>query len=145
MIKFVEATLEHGHAVLANLREQERKTIEKLCLDAPALLAKALDNGFPAFTLLIDDVPAAIFGGASATMLGEPRLWMLTTPLILEHQIPLLRASRAYVRWMYNQYGPVVGMVDAEFQKSKRWLQWIGFKEVQQGDYIVMRYSSNGH
>lgn len=141
MIQFVRAEMRHGLAVLDNLREQERRTIEKLQVHAPSLLEKALANEFPCFTLLIDDVPAAIFGGYSESMLGESRLWMLTTPLILQHQIPLLRASRAFVHWMREHYGPVIGMVDREFEKSKRWLLWIGFKEIQQGEYIVMRYS----
>lgn len=141
MIKFVPALLEHGEVVLANLREDQRRTIEKLRLDAPALLRQALANDFPAFTLLIDGEPAAIFGGTSETTLGSPRLWMLTTPLIEKHVIPLLRASRAYVRWMKDTYGPVIGMVDSEFDKSRQWLRWIGFKEIQQGDIIVMRYS----
>lgn len=140
MIQFVKATMRHGDAVLANLREQERRTIDKLRINAPTLLQTAIDNPFPSFTLLIDGTPAAIFGGHSETLLGEARLWMLTTPLILQHQVPLLRASRHFVQWMRAEYGPVIGMVDSEFEKSKRWLLWIGFREVQQGDYIVMRY-----
>lgn len=141
MIKFVPAQMKHGKHVLNNLRVQERLTIAKLKIDAPVLLEKALANEFPSFTLLIDGEPAAIFGGHAETMLGEARLWMLTTPLILKHVVPLLRASRGYVQWMRKNYGPVIGMVDSEFEASKRWLLWIGFKEIQQGEYIVMRYS----
>jgi len=141
MIQFVNATMAHGEVILDNLREAEKRTIEKLKMNAAELPDKAINNEYPSFTLLIDGEPAAIFGGSSETMLGESRLWMLTTPLILKHQIPLLRASRAFVRWMFENYGPMIGMVDSEFEESKRWLQWIGFKETQLGDYIVMRYS----
>src|ERR1017187_9194225 len=119
MIKFVPAKMEHGYYILGNLRAAEKRTIQKLGLDAPALLEKALANGYPSFTLMIDGEPAAIFGGTSETMLGEGRLWMLTTPLILQHTVPLLRASRTFVHWMYEHYGPVIGMVDAEFDASK--------------------------
>jgi hypothetical protein len=144
MIQYREARMEDGLAILRNLRSQERKTIDKLGLDPVAVLAKALANQFPSFTVFVDGVPAAIFGGHSETLVGECRLWMLTTPLIEAHQIPLLRASRKFVQWMFNNYGPVVGMVDSEFEKSRRWLRWLGFKEVQDGEYIVMRYSG-GH
>lgn len=144
MISFEKATLEDGVRILANLRQQEARTIEKLQLNAIDLLARALRNEFPSFVCMVDDEPAAIFGGHSETMLGECRLWMLTTPLIEAHQVPLLRASKRFVEWMARAYGPVVGMVDSEFEKSRDWLRWIGFKEVQAGDYIVMRYSS-GH
>lgn len=144
MISFRGATLDDGIEILSNLRFHERRTIEKLGLDAVSLLSKALRNEFPSFVCLVDGEPAAIFGGHSETLLGETRLWMLTTPLIEKHQVPLLRHSRRFVQWMCANYGPVVGMVDSEFETSRAWLRWIGFKEVADGDYIVMRYSS-GH
>lgn len=144
MISFKEANLEDGIQILSNLRFHERRTIEKLQVDAVGLLARALRNEFPSFVCMVDDQPAAIFGGHSETLLGECRLWMLTTPLIEAHQIPLLRASKRFVEWMAATYGPVVGMVDNEFEVSRNWLRWLGFKEVHDGEFIVMRYSG-GH
>lgn len=144
MISFREATLDDGVEILSNLRFHEQRTIDKLQMDAVGLLDKAIRNEFPSFVCLVDGKPAAIFGGHSETLLGECRLWMLTTPLIEEHQVPLLRASKRFVKWMAANYGPVVGMVDSEFEKSRNWLRWIGFKEVQDGEFIVMRYSG-GH
>lgn len=144
MIEVRKATYEDGISILSNLRYHEARTIEKLRVNAPELLAKVLRTEFPSFTYLIDDEPAAIFGGYSETMLGECRLWMLTTPLIEKNPIFFLRASRRFIKWMADTYGPVTGMVDSEFEKSRNWLRWLGFKEVQQGEYIVMRYTS-GH
>lgn len=144
MIEFKKATLDDGLEILSNLRFHEARTIEKLQIDAVDLLSKALRNEFPSFVCFVDGEAAAIFGGHSETLLGECRLWMLTTPLIEAHQVPLLRASKRFVQWMATTYGPVVGMVDSEFEKSRDWLRWIGFKEVHDGEYIVMRYSS-GH
>jgi hypothetical protein len=144
MIEFKKAEFEDGLTILSNLREHEVKTIEKLQIDAVRLLDQAIRNEFPSFVCLVDGEPAAIFGGHSETMLGECRLWMLTTPLIEAHQVALLRASKRFVQWMAAHYGPVVGLVDNEFEISKNWLRWIGFKEVQAGEYVVMRYSG-GH
>lgn len=144
MIEFRKATLDDGISILSNLRFHEQRTIDKLGIDSVQLLRDAVRNEFPSFTCYVDGEPAAIFGGHSETMLGECRLWMLTTPLIEAHQVPLLRASKRFVEWMARAYGPVVGMVDSEFEKSRDWLRWIGFKEVHDGEYIVMRYSS-GH
>lgn len=144
MIEFKKATLNDGITILSNLRFHEKRTIEKLGVDAVSLLEGALRNEFPSFVCFVDGEPAAIFGGHSETLLGECRLWMLTTPLIERHQVPLLRVSKKFVEWMARTYGPVVGMVDSEFEKSRAWLRWIGFKEVHDGEYIVMRYSS-GH
>lgn len=144
MIEFKKATLDDGIEILSNLRFHEARTIEKLQIDAVGLLDKALRNEFPSFVCLVNGEPAAIFGGHSETLLGECRLWMLTTPLIEDHQVPLLRYSRRFVQWMAAHYGPVVGMVDSEFEVSRNWLRWIGFKEVHYGEFIVMRYSG-GH
>ncbi len=144
MIEFKQATIDDGLEILTNLRLHEARTIKKLQLDAVELLTRALRNEFPSFVCLVDGEPAAIFGGHSETLLGECRLWMLTTPLIENHQIPLLRYSRRFVEWMAAHYGPVVGLVDSEFEISRRWLRWIGFKEVHDGEFIVMRYSG-GH
>lgn len=144
MIQFKRATLDDGMEILHNLRGQEKRTLEKLQVNAVDLLDKAIRNEFPSFVCMVDDEPAAIFGGHSETLLGEVRLWMLTTPLIERHQVPLLRASKNFVKWMYRNYGPVVGMVDSEFEISRNWLRWIGFKEVHDGEYVVMRYSG-GH
>lgn len=142
MIEFQPATIDDGLIILSNLRFHEQRTLDKLQLNAPMLLEAAIRNEFPSFVCMVDGEPAAIFGGHSETMLGETRLWMLTTPLIERHQVPLLRASKRFVEWMARTYGPVVGMVDSEFEKSRDWLRWIGFKEVRNGEYIVMRYSS---
>jgi hypothetical protein len=141
MIEFKEACLEDGIQILGHLRGQEKRTLERLKIDATDVLARAIRNDFPSFVCWVEGKPAAIFGGHSETLLGETRLWMLTTPLIERHQVPLLRASKRFVKWMFDNYGPVVGMVDKEFETSRNWLRWIGFKEVRDGDYIVMRYS----
>lgn len=144
MIEFKKATIDDGLEILSNLRYHEQRTLDKLQINAPLLLERAIRNEFPSFVCMVEGKPAAIFGGHSETLLGETRLWMLTTPLIEHHQVPLLRASKKFVEWMAQTYGPVIGMVDSEFEKSRNWLRWIGFKEVHDGDYVVMRYSS-GH
>ena len=141
MISFKPATIDDGIEILNNLRGQEQKTLAKLQINAVEVLEQALRNEFPSFVCKVDATPAAIFGGHSETLLGECRLWMLTTPLIERHQVPLLRASKQFVKWMFANYGPVVGMVDKDFEASRNWLRWIGFKEVHYGEYIVMRYS----
>lgn len=141
MIEFKEATIDDGLVILSNLRFHEQRTLSKLNTNATILLERAIRNEFPSFVCMIEGKPAAIFGGHSETLLGETRLWMLTTPLIESHQVPLLRASKKFVQWMARTYGPVVGMVDSEFEKSRNWLRWIGFKEIHDGDYVYMRYS----
>lgn len=137
MIRFARATEAEVVPILANLRAQEQATIDRLGIDAEVVLRKALAE--PAWTCFVDEVPAAMFG-LSGAMIGEQKLWMLTTPLIMKRQIALLKASCDFVRSARAAYGPVIGMCDRHNDVSLNWLKWIGFRVVQDGDYIVMRY-----
>lgn len=144
MMEFRKATIGDGIAVLERLRPEQKATLEKLELDAMVLLNKVVDNGMPSTTVLIDGEVAAVFGVARETLLGEVKIWMITTDLIEKHPIEFLRNSRRFTKSLFSAYGPLVGMVDSDFEKSRRWLRWIGFEEVRKGDFIVMRYSG-GH
>lgn len=144
MMEFRKATIGDGVSVLAHLRDEQKTTISKLDLDALALLHKVMGSGMPSTTVLIDDEIAAVFGVARETLLGEVKIWMITTDLISKHPIEFLRKSRQFTKDLYSAYGPLIGMVDSNFEKSQRWLRWIGFEEVRKGDFIVMRYSG-GH
>jgi hypothetical protein len=138
MMELRKATLDDGAKVLQHLRQEQRETLEKLDLDPGALLAKALDKD--SITVLFDGEIAAVFGAMKATLLGDAKIWMITTDLIKQNPISFLRASRRITEELYIKHGPLIGMVDADFEKSRRWLRWIGFNEAKVGSFIIMRY-----
>lgn len=142
-MKFREGTLSDGLSILADLREQQCKTLRKLEIDPVLLLKKAIGRG-PATTVLIDERPAAMYGVISETLLGLPKIWVITTALIEREPIAFLRNSRRILRGFYEVHGTLIGMVDAEFERSCAWLNWCGFVTVKQGEFVVMRYSG-GH
>jgi hypothetical protein len=139
MIEFRQATYEDGLAIIANLREQERATTGKLQIDVPAVLAEVLATGDPAFTAAVDDVPACMVGITFTSVLTGQRLWMLTTPLIESHQVAFLRYSKLFVQFARTNFGPIDIVVDSENQISVRWLHWLGFRIVTDGEYKHMR------
>lgn len=144
MMTFRSATLDDGKQVLLDLRVEQKTTIEKLDLDALKLLTKVINNRFPSITVLIDGEVAAVFGVSQETLLSDVKIWMITTSKIESSPIAFLRASRRFTQELYESYGPLLGVVDSDFEKSRRWLRWIGFKEINVGDFIVMRYEG-GH
>ena len=144
MMTFREATFDDGREVLSRLRPEQKSTVAKLNHDAHGLLFKVINNGFPSITVLIDGEVAAVFGVAQETLLSDVKIWLMTTPLVEKNSIAFLRASRRFTQELYASYGPLVGMVDSDFDKSRRWLRWIGFKETKVGEFIVMRYEG-GH
>lgn len=141
MIEFVQAQVHHAGPVLMNMRAQERKTVAKLRIDPLMLLQSTIEKGAPSFTCFIDDQPVAMFGLDSTSIIGANQwLWMITTAEVEKHQLPLLRWSKRFVQWAHKCYGPVGGMVDRENDISLKWLKWIGFTVVEDGEYIKLRY-----
>ena len=140
---FRQGTLEDGLVILADLRKQQCRSLEKLNIDPQVLLREALKGG-PVVTVLINNRPAAMFGTISSTLLGLTKVWVITTPLVEREPIAFLRWSRRFLQDLYAKHGTLIGMVDVEFERSRRWLQWCGFRTFRDGEFIVMRYSG-GH
>lgn len=59
--------------------------------------------------------------------------WMLGTPLIEEHPLAILRRARPLVdSWCELYPHGLQNFVDAENTLARRWLQLLGFREIQQ-------------
>lgn len=142
-MNFRKGTFADGLSILADLREEQCKTLKKLEVDPVLLLKRAVEQG-SSMTVLVDERPAAMYGVLSETLLGLPKIWVITTALIEREPIAFLRNSRRILREYYEAYGTLIGMVDAEFERSCAWLNWCGFVTVKRGEFIVMRYSG-GH
>lgn len=138
-MRFREGSMRDGLLVLQELRRQQCRTLEKLELNAEALLAKALASG-SATTILIDDRPVAMFGVMKESLLGLPKIWLITTPMVEKEPVAFLRWSRRFTKALHEAHGTLVGVVDKDFGTSRAWLRWCGFVEVSEGDFIEMRY-----
>lgn len=142
-MRFREGTLADGLSIIADLRQQQCRSLEKLQVSPEVLLRKVLGAG-PSFTVLVDDLPAAMYGVYAESLLGLPKIWLITTPIIEREPIAFLRNSRRILAEFHAAYGSIIGMVDKDFEKSCVWLRWCGFVETRQGEFITMRYSG-GH
>lgn len=140
MIEVVRATVDLGREVLANAREPERRTIERFNIKAGYLLESTIEQSQNSYVALVDGVPACAWGIDSVTLLGDQKMWMITTPLVEDHPVAFLRMSRAFVEAARAKLGPIEGAVDSENEISLRWLRWIGFRVVEDGPIKKMRY-----
>ena len=140
---FRPATFEDGLAILKDLREAQCLTLNKLKLDPEALLRQAM-NGSRATAAVIDGKPAAVFGVVSLSLVGLAKIWLITTPAVEKEPIAFLRSSRAFTQALFEEHGMLIGAVDADFPKSRRWLEWLGFVPFREGKITIMRYSG-GH
>lgn len=140
MIELRSTRIEDIEAIIPRLRAHDRKTIERLSLDPVALLRRTFDNGSPMFTATVDDAPVCMWGLEKKSLLSTWMLWMLTTDAIDANPVRFLRESRKIVKSLSSAYGTIEGMVDSDFDISIKWLRWLGFREVRQGDFKLMRY-----
>src|SRR5689334_14792490 len=140
MIELREARVEDIEAIIPHLRLHDKKTIERLQLDAIGLLKKTFENGSPVYTATIDGAPAWMWGLVKKSLLATWVLWMLTTDMIHENPVKFLRQSRTIVKSLHATYGTIEGLVDSDFEISVRWLRWLGFREVRDGEFKLMRY-----
>lgn len=140
MIEIRASRVSDIERIIPRLRAHDRKTIERLSLDPARLLRQTLENGNPMLTAVDDGVPICMWGIDKQSLLSPWMIWMLTTDAIDNHQVKFLRWSRILVREWGRQYGTLEGWVDADFGVSVRWLRWLGFKEIADGDFKRMRY-----
>lgn len=140
MISIRATKLTDIEAIIPNLRAHDRKTIERLRLDPVALLRRTFDNGSPMFTATEDGAPVCMWGLEKKSLLSSWMLWMLTTDAIDENPVRFLRESRKIIKSLSSAYGTIEGMVDSDFEISIRWLRWLGFREVHEGEFKLMRY-----
>lgn len=127
-------------AILPRLRAHDKKTIRRLRLDARELLYQTYLNRSPMFTATVDGVPACMWGIEKRSLLSVWMMWMLTTDAIDKNPIRFLRESRKIVKALYDNYGTIEGIVDSDFEVSVRWLTWLGFREISDGEFKRMRY-----
>lgn len=76
------------------------------------------------------DVPICVFGTVPTETPGVGIVWLLGTDLLDRRSKALLRQSREWVRVLRNSYDVLFNYVDCRNTKTRRWLKWLGFREV---------------
>lgn len=82
-----------------------------------------------------------MFGIRFSPNIGEyPTLWLIKTPALEGKQVEFLRENKRFMRWAINKFGPLESCVAATNGVSRRWLEWLGFVEIEDlGGFIRMR------
>ncbi|MDE6734738.1 MAG: hypothetical protein K2J64_04645 [Desulfovibrio sp.] len=128
--RIVPAEAAHIAPIAANMREADRREVRASHGHEPAeALAVSLEHSDMAWTCLVDDEPAFMWGAARAgsliTLTGSP--WLLATPAIYRVRNAFLRHSRPYVELMQARFPRLENHVHAANRLSLRWLAWCGF------------------
>lgn len=140
--KIVDALPGHIPAIAADMRAEDRREVWASHRHTPAqALTVSLERSELAWTCIIDDVPAFMWGaarnGSLITRRGAP--WLLGTPVLGQRRVSLefLRQCPDYVARMQARFPRLENYVHARNRLSIRWLRWLGFT-VETAASVVM-------
>lgn len=128
--RIIPADAAHIAPIAADMREADRREVWASHRHEPEqALAASLERSDLAWTCLVDDVPAFMWGaarqGSLITLTGSP--WLLATPRMDMVRQDFLRRSRFYVERMQARFPRLENHVHAANRLSLRWLKWCGF------------------
>lgn len=79
------------------------------------------------WTGTVDGKLACMWGLIPPSLMSfQAYLWMMHTPLVEEHTFLFVRYSQLAMKEMLEEYEVIVGHVEAEQDRSIRWLRWLG-------------------
>ena len=118
------------------LREQDRKELDAMGVNAEETLRHGLKNSDECLTVVVDSVPVAMFGVVRHTDISGI-VWFLGTDGLFNISRQFLTESKHWLNHISKGYLLVGNIVHVENTISIRWLQWLGFTFLaRQGDFI---------
>lgn len=126
----IPAQFEHIAPVAIHMRQGDRDEVAASSGRSPfEALEFSLTRSTVARTVLVDGVPAGIFGCGDLNILarsGAP--WLLGTDDLGRAPMAFLRTSVDWRDKLFERYDVLRNLVDDRNVASIRWLKWLGFK-----------------
>lgn len=135
MTEFVltRANCWHAEALAKRFREHEAFEFSLVNGDPVEELVKQI-KGSDSYVALVDGQPACLWGFRDHGLAGT-HLWMVTTKLVDKWPRKFLKESRKVVRSALTCHPLIYGYVDAKFEISCTWMEWLGFEPVDKLDF----------
>lgn len=126
----VTATAAHARQMAPNVRAAEVREILDSAGTVPEVaLLQEVERSVSAWAWVIEDEVACMFGIIEPNLLDHYAYpWFLSTPLVEKHARQFARACKVLLPELLSRHPRLVGMVDARYELSVRWLQWLGAK-----------------
>lgn len=97
-----------------------------------------------AWIVYFDEKPAVLWGVfLDSLMSNEGSIWTVTTNVVDHYPLMFLRGSQEIVKYLMRHYEVLSGKVDAQYERSVKWLRWLGFDvlpAVKEGKLLVRRF-----
>jgi hypothetical protein len=146
-LKIVRALPLHIELVLADLRERAIAMDLQEMVDPVGQAKDLLHYSTEAWIVYFEGRPAVLWGVFSDCLLSdEATVWTVTTNVVDQHPFLFLRGSQELLKFLLTKYTKLVGTVEIGYERSEKWLKWLGFKVgptvINEG--VVMRRFERG-
>jgi hypothetical protein len=117
------------HIERIDLREGDAMEIAALGMSKGECLGTTLSRSVWADAYMLDGEVAALMGLIMTSLIGgSPMPWLMTGRPVERFHKSFMRLTRDRTRNMLGQYGTLTCNVHADYARSIRWLEWLGFE-----------------
>ena len=126
--EIVPATKTHALRMAAHVRAAEvREIADAHGVSVVRQLIAEMDRSVVAWAWIVNNEVACMFGISMSNLFAaESYPWFLSTDLVDRHAMAFARACRRLLPELLSLHPKLVGMVDARYELSIRWLRWLG-------------------
>jgi hypothetical protein len=118
----------HIRELCERIREREAKVLEQLGTTAEHYVTQEVAKSLQSWTGLINDEVVCMWGVQTAGPLAEDAyVWLVCSEALTEYPRTFLRHSHEALETIKPLFKRIYGLVFSDFEKSSRWLEWLGF------------------
>lgn len=128
-VEIVPTDFLHIRELCENIRERERAVLERLGETAEHFVTAEVASSLQCWAGLADGEVVCIWGIQTTGPLAEDAyVWMVCSEALATYSRTFLRHSREALETVRPFFKRVYGCVFDDFDKSTRWLEWLGFE-----------------
>lgn len=114
--------------VIQNMRLFDPSVLEEI-VEPEIPMRMAVRRSSALWAAVVDDRAIALAGIYTQSVLdGNAYIWLVTTPEVENHQFIFARQTQIFIRNIAKDYRTINGHVDAKYERSIKWLKWLGFE-----------------
>ena len=146
-VAVIPGTKAHAHSILSNMRGIDLVEVERIGVDPRKTMEEAMARAVVTWAGTIDGKLVCLGGIEQASILSDcAYLWLVTTKAVEDHPFIFVRRSQMVLSAIFQDYGyrMVYGVVDKDFDRSIKWLRWLGFEiDPPEGQFRTFSKSRN--
>ena len=119
--------------ILNNLRDEDREEVSLIYGEdwLKKALSSSMSSDFSIMKIITHKGTRPFAMGGVCPLEGNPKIgcvWLLSTPEVQQHQIPLLRTLKRYTEEFDSEFDLTYNYIYKKNHLAKNWLKWLGYR-----------------